>query len=122
VVEGTSFGLRYGLDLLRASGIESRSIRLIGGGAKSPVWRQIVADIMATPLVCPRHTEAAALGAAIQAAWSLAREQGRDTGLDELCATCVSLDASSETLPDPERSARYEQVYQRYREQVAQLQ
>ncbi|WP_372876017.1 xylulokinase [Pseudomonas sp.] len=121
VVEGTSFGLRYGLDLLRASGIESRSIRLIGGGAKSPIWRQIVADIMATPLVCPRHTEAAALGAAIQAAWSLAHEQGRDTGLDELCATCVSLDASSETLPDPERSARYEQVYQRYREQVAQL-
>ena len=122
VVEGTSFGLRYGLDLLRASGIESHSIRLIGGGAKSPVWRQIVADIMATPLVCPRYTEAAALGAAIQAAWSLAREQGRDTGLDELCATCVSLDASSETLPDPARSARYERVYQRYLEQVAQLQ
>jgi len=122
VVEGTSFGLRYGLDLLRASGIESRSIRLIGGGAKSPIWRQIVADIMATPLVCPRYTEAAALGAAIQAAWSLAREQGHDTGLDELCATCVSLDASSETLPDPARSARYERVYQRYLEQVAQLQ
>jgi D-xylulose kinase len=122
VVEGTSFGLRYGLDLLRASGIECRSIRLIGGGANSPIWRQIVADIMATPLVCPRHTEAAALGAAIQAAWSLAREQGRSTSLDELCATCVSLDESCATEPDPERSARYELVYQRYREQVQQLQ
>ncbi|KFX70837.1 xylulose kinase [Pseudomonas taeanensis MS-3] len=122
VVEGTSFGLRYGLDLLRASGIECRSIRLIGGGANSPIWRQIVADIMATPLVCPRHTEAAALGAAIQAAWSLAREQGRSTSLDELCATCVSLDESCATEPDPERSARYEVVYQRYREQVQQLQ
>jgi xylulokinase/toxin CptA len=122
VVEGTSFGLRYGLDLLRASGIECRSIRLIGGGANSPIWRQIVADIMATPLVCPRRTEAAALGAAIQAAWSLAREQGRSTSLDELCATCVSLDESCATEPDPERSARYELVYQRYREQVQQLQ
>lgn len=122
VVEGTSFGLRYGLDLLRASGIECRSIRLIGGGANSPIWRQIVADIMATPLVCPRHSEAAALGAAIQAAWSLAREQGRSTSLDELCATCVSLDESCATEPDPERSARYELVYQRYREQVQQLQ
>jgi xylulokinase/toxin CptA len=122
VVEGSLFGLRYGLDLLRASGIESRSIRLIGGAAKSPVWRQIVADIMQTPLVCPRHTEAAALGAAIQAAWCLAREKGLGTRLDELCATCVSLDASSETLPDPARSTRYERVYQRYREQVAQLQ
>src|SRR3546814_7906019 len=48
VVEGTTFGLRYGLDLLRANGLEAQSIRLIGGGSKSPIWRQIVADIMDT--------------------------------------------------------------------------
>jgi xylulokinase len=35
VVEGTTFGLRYGLDLLRHNGLQSRSIRLIGGGSKS---------------------------------------------------------------------------------------
>lgn len=118
VVEGTVFGLRYGLDLLRASGMESRTICLIGGAAKSPVWRQIVADIMATPLVCPRHTEAAALGAAIQAAWCL---EGRGESLAELCTRCVSLDKATETRPDPTRSARYEAVYQRYREQVARV-
>lgn len=118
VVEGSVFGLRYGLDLLRASGIESRSIRLIGGAAKSPLWRQIVADIMATPLICPQHTEAAALGAAIQAAWCLGREQGHETTLEALCARCVSLDASTETRPDRRRSEQYEQAYQRYREQV----
>ena len=119
VVEGTVFGLRYGLDLLRASGIESQTICLIGGAAKSPVWRQIVADIMATPLACPRHTEAAALGAAIQAAWCL--DERKET-LAELCARCVGLDVTTETRPDPARSARYEKVYQRYREQVAQVQ
>ncbi|EPM68338.1 xylulokinase, partial [Pseudomonas syringae pv. actinidiae ICMP 18886] len=43
VVEGTTFGLRYGLDLLSDSGIKSEKIRLIGGGSKSAVWRQIVA-------------------------------------------------------------------------------
>ncbi|MGE8496911.1 MAG: xylulokinase [Pseudomonas sp.] len=122
VVEGTLFGLRYGLDLLRASGLESQTIRLIGGAAKSPVWRQIVADIMGTPLVCPRHTEAAALGAAIQAAWCLAPEADSQATLAALCERCVHVDDSTQTVPDPARSAQYEAVYQRYREQVAQLQ
>lgn len=117
VLEGTCFGLRYGLDLLRASGIESREIRLIGGAAKSSVWRQIVADIMATPLVCPQHTEAAALGAAIQAAWSA----GEDS-LEQLCQRCVSVDMRTLTQPDPKNSAAYEPVYQRYRQLVMQLQ
>lgn len=117
VVEGVCFGLRYGLDLLRASGLESREIRLIGGAAKSSVWRQVVADIMATPVVCPQHTEAAALGAAIQAAWSA----GEDT-LEQLCQRCVSLDTRTRTQPDPANSAAYEPVYQRYRQHVMQLQ
>lgn len=117
VVEGVCFGLRFGLDLLRASGIESREIRLIGGAAKSSVWRQVVADIMATPLVCPQHTEAAALGAAIQAAWSAG-----EASLEQLCQRCVSLDLRTATQPDPASSAAYEPVYQRYRQHVMQLQ
>ncbi|TBU86856.1 xylulokinase [Phytopseudomonas dryadis] len=122
VVEGTTFGLRYGLDLLRDSGIHSQDIRLIGGGAKSPAWRQIVADIMGTPVTCPRHTEAAALGAAIQAAWCVAHERGQALSLASLCDTCVSLDEQRVTQPDAQRSSAYEAVYQRYREQVRQLQ
>lgn len=122
VIEGSLFGLRYGLDLLRASGAASQRICLIGGAAQNPLWRQMVADIMNTPLVCPTHTEAAALGAAIQAAWCLARERGRETGLDELCQRCVNLDSGSETLPDPQRSAEYQAVYRGYREQVMRLQ
>ncbi|WP_241152870.1 FGGY-family carbohydrate kinase, partial [Pseudomonas viridiflava] len=84
VVEGTTFGLRYGLDLLRASGIKSESIRLIGGGSKSPVWRQIVADIMDTPVICTRLAEAAALGAAIQAAWCWSTAKGQPDSLQDL--------------------------------------
>ncbi len=117
VLEGVCFGLRYGLDLLRASGIESREIRLIGGAAKSSVWRQVVADIMATPLVCPQHTEAAALGAAIQAAWS-----GGEGSLHALCDRCVNLDLRTRTEPNPAASAAYEPVHQRYRQQVMQVQ
>src|SRR5690606_15702331 len=108
VVEGTSFGLRYGLDLLRASGLQSQTIRLIGGAARSPVWRQVIADIMGTPLVCPQHTEAAALGAAIQAAWCLTAGDDRQAQLAALCERCVQLDSSTQTQPDPARTARYE--------------
>ncbi|WP_295478235.1 xylulokinase [uncultured Pseudomonas sp.] len=121
VVEGTSFGLRYGLDLLRASGLQSQTIQLIGGAAKSPVWRQVIADIMGTPLVCPQHTEAAALGAAIQAAWCVMPGADRQAQLAALCERCVQLDASTHTQPDPARTAQYERVYQRYREQVSLL-
>ena len=122
VVEGTTFGLRYGLDLLRASGIRSDSIRLIGGGAKSATWRQIVADIMGAPVACPQHTEAAALGAAIQAAWCVSHGHGEALSLDALCQRCVSFDHSRGAEPDQLRSRAYEAVYQRYREQVRGLQ
>ncbi|MDH0098407.1 FGGY-family carbohydrate kinase, partial [Pseudomonas sp. GD04158] len=87
----------------------------------SPVWRQVIADIMGTPLVCPQHTEAAALGAAIQAAWCLTPAADRQAQLAELCERCVQLDASTQTQPDPARTAQYEAVYQRYREQVGRL-
>ncbi|MEZ1314773.1 xylulokinase [Pseudomonas fluorescens] len=121
VVEGTTFGLRYGLDLLRNNGLQSRSIRLIGGGSKSPVWRQIVADIMNTPVVCTRHSEAAALGAAIQAAWCTARANGGEDSLEDLCERCVSLDPASETLPVAANVAAFQQAYERYQQHVATL-
>ena len=63
-IEGTTFGLRYGLDLLRRNGLQSQAIRLVGGGSKSVLWRQMVADIMNTPVVCTEQSEAAAMGAA----------------------------------------------------------
>ncbi|KPA95881.1 FGGY-family carbohydrate kinase, partial [Pseudomonas asplenii] len=119
VVEGTTFGLRYGLDLLRGNGLQGQSIRLIGGGAKSPVWRQMVADIMNTPVICTEQSEAAALGAAIQAAWC---ESGALHGLAELCERCVSLDTGSETRPIPAHVSAYQPIYHRYRQQVAALQ
>ncbi|GKS07962.1 xylulokinase [Pseudomonas syringae pv. theae] len=118
VVEGTTFGLRYGLDLLRDSGIKSEKIRLIGGGSKSAVWRQIVADIMNTPVICTVQPEAAALGAAIQAAWCRTKADGTPETLQQLCERCVSLDPDSETHPVAPNVSAYQQVYQRYQAQL----
>ena len=120
-VEGTTFGLRYGLDLLRQNGLQSRSICLIGGGSKSAVWRQIVADIMNTPVICTEQSEAAALGAAIQAAWCKSWSNGHEDTLADLCQRCVKLDLSSETLPIAANVAAFQQAYERYQQHVATL-
>ena len=120
-VEGTTFGLRYGLDLLRHNGLQSRSICLIGGGSKSAVWRQIVADIMNTPVICTEQSEAAALGAAIQAAWCESWSNGHEDTLAALCERCVKLDLNSETLPVAANVTAFQQVYERYQQHVATL-
>ncbi|MFI8221878.1 xylulokinase [Pseudomonas sp. NPDC085632] len=120
-VEGTTFGLRYGLDLLRHNGLQSRSICLIGGGSKSAVWRQIVADIMNTPVICTEQSEAAALGAAIQTAWCKSWSNGHEDSLADLCERCVKLDSSSETLPIAANVAAFQQAYERYQQHVATL-
>ena len=119
VIEGVTFGLRYGLDLLRESGIRSQRIQLIGGGAKSPMWRQMVADMMATPVVCTRHSEAAALGGAIQAAWCHARQTDPEASLEALCERCVSVDEATAVEPSANAVNAYELAYRRYRELIA---
>lgn len=121
VVEGTTFGLRYGLDLLRHNGLQSLRICLTGGGSKSPVWRQIVADIMDTPVICTEQSEAAALGAAIQAAWCTSRANGHEESLQTLCERCVKFDERSETRPNAENVVAAQQAYERYRQHVATL-
>ena len=121
VVEGTTFGLRFGLDLLHHNGLQSRSICLIGGGSKSPVWRQIVADTMNMKVVCPEQSEAAALGAAIQAAWCMSWANGHEDSLAQLCERCVKLDPACETLPIAENVAATRLAYERYQQHVATL-
>lgn len=68
-MEGVSFGLNFGLERLRRLGLRPREIRLTGGGARSAVWRQLMADMFGVRVVGMRDEEGAALGAAIQAAW-----------------------------------------------------
>ena len=67
VVEGVTFGLNYALGALRRSGIVPTEVRLAGGGAKSDAWAQLCADVFEIPVTRPVVTEAAALGAALQA-------------------------------------------------------
>lgn len=112
VVESATFGLRYGLELLGPLAAGASQIRLIGGGARSPLWRQMVADVTATQVICPQVTDAAALGAALQAAWC----ERRDLSLTALCERLVHLDTHSLAEPHTASVRAYETVYARYRE------
>lgn len=68
VMEGVTFGLRDTLEIMRQLGISPEKIIVSGGGAQSPLWRQICADIFATEMVTVNAKEGAAFGAAILAA------------------------------------------------------
>ena len=66
VLEGVAFNLRLILDALESQGAQLPAIRLIGGGAQSPVWRQILADVFARPVhILDLTTEATSWGAAV---------------------------------------------------------
>jgi xylulokinase len=68
VLEGVAFGLRDSFELMKGAGLaEITQVRVSGGGAKSPLWRQILADVFNTELVTVNTTEGAAYGAALLA-------------------------------------------------------
>jgi len=66
VVEGVTFGLAYAMRSLSRAGIEPEAVTLVGGGATSEAWSQIVADVFRLPVQRPALPDAAALGAALQ--------------------------------------------------------
>ena len=113
-LEGPTLGLRYGLEVMRRQGVEPEEIRLIGGGAKNPLWRRIVAGVLGLPVVCPISTEAGALGAAIQALHCDLADQGQKVEMKELTDRLVHLDPSTRIEPDPAEQDLYQRIYRRY--------
>ena len=69
VLEGVAFGLRDGLDQMTAAGMPAPAqVRASGGGTASPLWRQILADVLGAEIATVSTTEGAAYGAALLAA------------------------------------------------------
>jgi xylulokinase len=103
-LEGTSLNLAWGVDRLRALGVQLGEVRLVGGAAKNSLWRQILADVLGVPVVPLVEAESAALGAAIQALWSVQRSAGGERSCDAVAAPFVQL--GPVTKPDPARSTQ----------------
>ncbi len=67
VLEGVAFSLKDCLSIIREQGLRIDQMRATGGGAKSPLWRQIIADVLDTELVLTNASEGPAFGAALLA-------------------------------------------------------
>ena len=120
-LESAVYSMRCGLDSFKALGFIAKELRLTGGGAKSPVWRQIVADIMNLPVKVPASSEAAAFGGALQALWCLKKTEGNAVSMADLADEHVALDESKTTLPKADNVAAYDEAYKEYSKLVEQL-
>ncbi len=111
VLEGVAFGLRDGFELMKSSGLTHiEQVRVSGGGARSPLWRQILADVFDAKLVTVNTTEGAAYGAALLAAVGA----GIWNTVDDACSAAIRITGS--TAPQAEGVAFYQKAYQGYRE------
>jgi len=106
-IEGATLGMNYGLRRLSALGIRPSEIRLTGGGARSPLWRQVAADVFGVPVVAMAEDESAALGGALQAAWCDSPGRGSGAALAALCSRSVFPDESTRCVPDRGRRGLY---------------
>jgi xylulokinase len=109
-MEGATMGMNYGLRRLADLGVKAKEIRVTGGGAKSPVWRQLMADIFGVPVVAMVEDEGAALGGALQAAWCTSLLDGNKAKLTEFTNGIVALDEATRCQPDRARAARYREL------------
>jgi xylulokinase len=110
VLEGVAFGLLDGMQLIRNAGLgEITQVRVSGGGAKSALWRQILADIMQSELVTVNTTEGAAFGAALLAGVGV----GTWKSVPEACQATIR--TVERTAPNAQAAALYEKLYQEYR-------
>ncbi len=110
-MEGATLGMNYGLRRLAALGVKAKEIRVTGGGAKSPVWRQIMADVFGVPVVAMVEDEGAALGGALQAAWCVAlRDGNKRARLSDFVKGVVAVDESTRCTPRKAEVARYREL------------
>ncbi len=115
VLEGVAFNLRHILDVLRSQGVEIDVMRLIGGGGKSALWRQILADVYGLPVArLGLSAEATALGAAIAGGVGVGIYSDYDVAKD--LAPVVGFN-----YPNPLAGERYRPYYDLFKKTYAAL-
>lgn len=109
VLEGVAFGLRDSVEVARSLGIPLSKTRICGGGAKSPLWRKIITNVMNMQVERIASEEGPGLGAAILAM----------VGCGEYESVAKAVEAVVKVTdvenPDPELVAKYEEKYQKFR-------
>ena len=109
ILEGVAFGIRDSLEAAKALGVNITSSMICGGGAKSPLWKKMMANILNLPLTDPETEQGPGYGGAILAAVGC----GEYATVAEACEKLVKTVGVTE--PDPELTARYEERYRTFR-------
>ena len=109
VLEGVAFSLKDCYAIIQEQGLELEQMRATGGGAKSPFWRQIIADVLGVELVTTNAQEGPAFGAALLAGVA----SGVYASVQQACEATVRV--VEHTAPRPELEGVYAKAYQKYR-------
>ena len=108
VMEGVVYHMKDYFEILRSLGVQADAIRVIGGGAKSPFWKQMMADVMNVPVEQINTNQGGALGACILAMVG----DGHFSTVEEGCAAIIEV--SDVIAPIPENAEKYQKGYVLY--------
>ena len=119
-VEGVSFGILNGLDLIM-EGREPDTIAAIGGGSRSKEWRRLLADATGATIQVPAEEEAGCLGAAMQAMYAHGHASGDRKTFVEIANRCVRVLENGGEEPRTEMKDAYRQARENYRQCLNEL-
>ncbi len=110
VLEGVAFALRDSLEVARSLGIDLKRTKICGGGAKSPLWKKIIANVLNLKVDVIESEEGPAMGGAMLAAVAC----GEYKDVKEIAEKVVKIVDTVE--PDPELAAKYEKRYAEFKQ------
>ena len=110
VLEGVAFALRDSVEVARSLGIDLKRTKICGGGAKSPLWKKIIANVLNLKVDVIESEEGPAMGGAMLAAVAC----GEYGSVEEIAAKVVKIVDTVE--PDPELVAKYDARYAQFKE------
>lgn len=109
VLEGVAFAIRDSVEVARSLGITISSSKICGGGAKSPLWKQMIANILNAELECLESEQGPGMGGAMLAMVAC----GEYASVQEVCDKFVHV--ASTVKPEPELVEKYEKRYQQFK-------
>lgn len=110
VLEGVAFAIRDSVEVAKSLGISVTSSMICGGGAKSPLWKRIMANVLNIPLNSPASEQGPGMGGAMLAMVAC----GEYATVQDACNAMVSVASTVE--PEPELATLYEKRYQQFRQ------
>jgi len=109
VLEGVAFSLKDCFTIIEEQGLTLEQVRATGGGAKSPLWRQIIADVLGVELVTTNAQEGPAFGAALLAGVA----SGIYSSVQQACEATIRI--VERTLPQSDKPVAYARAYEQFR-------